>query len=283
MTKFTETFSRYIRSEAGNLNMLGKLLGIVLIFLAAYIISKIVSVLISKKLYSKSMKKYNSYSRIVTILELVKKTIKIFIYFIAVMTVLELVGIKTTSILATVGVGSLALSFGAQNLVKDVINGFFIILEDQYAVGDLVEILGFEGNVEELGLRCTTLRDTNGMRHIIPNGAISIVTNKQRGMMRSKVEVQIDIKEDPEKVIEIIKESLVGLSEEETVLRGPDVWGITSNTEKGYVITTVAYSRIKDKSNLEYEMRKRIVKNLNKNNIKLPQLRGDLNLNEVTE
>lgn len=280
MTRFTEDFSRYIRSEAGNLNVLGKILGIVVIFIAAYIISKVVSALISRKLYSKSMKKYNSYSRIVTIMELIKKIIKILIYFVAIMTVMELIGIKTTSILATVGVGSLALSFGAQNLVKDVINGFFIIVEDQYAVGDLIEISGFEGHVEELGLRCTRLRDFNGMLHIIPNGTISIVTNKQRGTMRSKVDVQIDIKEDPEVVIALIEESLIGLSDDPIVIKGPNVWGITLNTERGYTISAVAYSRITDKTNLEYEMRKRIVKILNKNNIKLPQVRG--NVNEVS-
>lgn len=280
MDKYLNEFSKYIRGEAGNLNILGKLLGIVLIFVAAYVASKIISALISKRLYSKSMKKYNSYSRIVTIMELVKKIIKILIYFVAIMTAMELIGIKTTSILATVGVGSLALSFGAQNLVKDVINGFFIIVEDQYAVGDLVQIEEFEGNVEELGLRCTRLRDFSGMLHIIPNGAITIVTNKQRGTMRSKVDVQIDIKEDPEFVIELVENAVKDLSNDPKVVKGPVVWGITSNTERGYIVTAVIYSRIGDKSNLEYEMRKKIVQILNINNIKLPQLRG--NVNEVS-
>lgn len=280
MDKYFNTFSRYIRSEAGNLNALGKLLSIVLVFVASYIIIKILSALITKRLYSKSMKKYNSYNRIVTIMELVKKLIKIIIYFVAITTSMEIIGIKTNSILATVGVGSLALSFGAKNLVQDVINGFFIIIEDQYAVGDLVEISGFEGNVEELGLRCTKLRDFSGMLHIIPNGTIKVVTNKQRGTMRSKVDVQIDIKEEPEKIINLIKEAVKDLADDPKVVKGPSVWGITSNTERGYIITSVVYSRIGDKTDLEYTMRKKIVQTLNKNNIKLPQLRG--NINEVS-
>lgn len=277
MQNFLDTFSGYIRSEAGKLNLLGKTLSILLIFFIAFISSKIITAIITKRISSQSIRKYSSYSRIVTIMELIKKLVKIVIYFIAVTTAMDIVGIKTSSIIATVGVGSLALSFGAQNLVKDVINGFFIIIEDQYAVGDLVEISGFEGYVEELGLRCTRLRDFSGMIHIIPNGNISIVTNEQRGTMRSKVDVKIDIKEDPEKVLKIIENSLQGMEHDPKVKKGPLVWGITDNTERGYIITAVAYSVLEDKYDIEYEMRKRIVTALNKNNIKLPQFRGEIN------
>ncbi len=273
MEKLLFGISKYIRSEAGNLNVLGKLVSILLIFIAAYISTKVISALITRKLYSKSMKKYSSYNRIVTILELVKKVIKALIYFVAVTTSMELLGIKTTSILATVGVGSLALSFGAQNLVKDVINGFFIILEDQYAVGDLIEISEFEGLVEDMGLRCTRLRDFEGVLHIIPNGTITIVSNKQRGFIRAKIDTQIDIKEDPERVIEVIEKSIKSYEKDMRVKKGPIVLGVTDYTEKGYVVSVIAFADIGDKALIDFELRKNIITALNKENINLPQIR----------
>lgn len=273
MEKLLFGISKYIRSEAGNLNVLGKLVSILLIFIAAYISTKVISALITRKLYSKSMKKYSSYNRIVTILELVKKVIKALIYFVAVTTSMELLGIKTTSILATVGVGSLALSFGAQNLVKDVINGFFIILEDQYAVGDLIEISEFEGLVEDMGLRCTRLRDFEGVLHIIPNGIITIVSNKQRGLIRAKIDTQIDIKEDPERVIEVIEKSIKSYEKDMRVKKGPIVLGVTDYTEKGYVVSVIAFADIGDKALIDFELRKNIITALNKENINLPQIR----------
>lgn len=273
MEKLLFGISKYIRSEAGNLNVLGKLVSILLIFIAAYISTKVISALITRKLYSKSMKKYSSYNRIVTILELVKKVIKALIYFVAVTTSMELLGIKTTSILATVGVGSLALSFGAQNLVKDVINGFFIILEDQYAVGDLIEISEFEGLVEDMGLRCTRLRDFEGVLHIIPNGTITIVSNKQRGLIRAKIDTQIDIKEDPERVIEVIEKSIKSYEKDMRVKKGPIVLGVTDYTEKGYVVSVIAFADIGDKALIDFELRKNIITALNKENINLPQIR----------
>ena len=273
MDKILDGISKYIRSEAGNLNLLGKLISIFLIFIAAYISTKIISALITRRLYSKSMKKYSSYNRIVTIMELVKKIIKVLIYFVAVTTSMELVGIKTTSILATVGVGSLALSFGAQNLVKDVINGFFIILEDQYAVGDLVEISGFEGLVEEMGLRCTRLRDFEGVLHIIPNGSVIIVSNKQRGLIRIKINTQIDVKEDPQKVMEIVEKSVEKFREDKRVKKGPVLLGVTNYTSKGYIVSVAAYTDIEDKTAVEFLMRQNIITDLNKNKINFPQIR----------
>ena len=273
MEKLLFGISKYIRSEAGNLNVLGKLVSILLIFIAAYISTKVISALITRRLYSKSMKKYSSYNRIVTIMELVKKIIKVLIYFVAVTTSMELVGIKTTSILATVGVGSLALSFGAQNLVKDVINGFFIILEDQYAVGDLVEISGFEGLVEEMGLRCTRLRDFEGVLHIIPNGSVIIVSNKQRGLIRIKINTQIDVKEDPKKVMEIVEKSVETFKKDKRVKKGPVLLGVTNYTSKGYIVSVAAYTDIEDKTAVEFLMRQNIITDLNKNKINFPQIR----------
>lgn len=272
MNNFLNELSKYIKTETGDLNLIGKVISAILIFFVAVFITKIISTFISKKIYTSTIEKRDSTNRILTLMQLVRKIINAFIYFIAITFVLQIFGIKTNSLLATVGVGSLAISFGAQNLVKDVINGFFIIIEDHYAVGDLVKISNFEGYIEEVGLRSTKLRDFNGSLHIIPNGQISIITNEQRGIMRSIVEMQIDIYEDPEKVIKIIEKSLEKLKEDRRVKKGPSVWGITANNERSYTVTAAVYSTLQDKYDLEYEMRKIVIKALNDNQIKMPKI-----------
>ncbi len=115
--------------------------------------------------------------------------------------------ISTTSLLATAGIGGLAIGFGAQSLVKDIITGFFILLEDQYSVGDYIQTGSYDGVVEELGLRVTKLRAFSGELHIIPNSNIQIVTNKTRGAMRALVKVSIAYEEDIDKAIKVLQQT----------------------------------------------------------------------------
>ena len=120
-------------------------------------------------------------------------------------TVLREVGIDTGPILATAGIGGLAIGFGAQSLVKDVISGFFILMEDQIRVGDVVEIGGKSGSVEKISLKTTVLRDLAGNVHYVPNGQISVVTNMTKEYSRYVFEIGVAYKEDVDEVMEIIK------------------------------------------------------------------------------
>ncbi|WP_337960997.1 mechanosensitive ion channel family protein [Caloramator sp. mosi_1] len=122
-------------------------------------------------------------------------------YFVAAIWIFD---IKT--VIAVTGVAGVAIGFGAQNLVKDIISGVFILFEDQFAVGDYVVIDGLSGFVETIGIRVTKLRDFSGDLHIIPNGTISKVTNKTRGNMRALVDVDIAYEEDIDHAISVIKE-----------------------------------------------------------------------------
>lgn len=121
-------------------------------------------------------------------------------------TVLREVGINIGPILATAGIGGLAIGFGAQSLVKDVISGFFILMEDQIRVGDVVEIGGKSGSVEKISLKTTVLRDLAGNVHYVPNGQISVVTNMTKEYSRYVFEIGVAYKEDVDEVMEIIKE-----------------------------------------------------------------------------
>src|SRR5699024_6993326 len=138
---------------------------------------------------------YADEKKINTLSTVLKNIIKYIFYFIGLVMVLDMFNISTSSILATAGIGGLAIGFGAQSLVKDIITGFFILFEDQFSVGDYVKIGEYEGIVEELGVRVTKIRDFSGELHIIPNSNIGAVTNRTRGAMRALVKVSVAYEE----------------------------------------------------------------------------------------
>ncbi len=112
-----------------------------------------------------------------TILKLLQSVLSYIVYFSAILAVLSVVDINVAGLLAGAGIAGLAIGFGAQSLVKDVISGFFIIFEDQFGVGDHIKLNNAEGTVVEIGLRTTKVRGSSGEQHIIPNGSIGVVVN----------------------------------------------------------------------------------------------------------
>jgi small-conductance mechanosensitive channel len=122
----------------------------------------------------------------------------------ALLLVLPLVGINIAPLLAGAGVAGLALGIAAQSLVRDVINGFFILLENQYSKGDVVRIAGVTGLVEDVGLRRTILRDMDGTVHFIPHAEVRVVSNLTKEFSRVNIDVVISYKEDLERVFRII-------------------------------------------------------------------------------
>jgi small conductance mechanosensitive channel len=128
------------------------------------------------------------------------------IVVIAVITIMGLLDIPTGPVLASAGIVGVALGFGAQHLVKDVISGFFILFDDQIRVGDVVQIAGKGGLVEKINLRMTILRDLAGNVHYVRNGEIDVVTNMTKEYGRYVFEVGVAYREDVDEVIEVIKE-----------------------------------------------------------------------------
>ncbi len=126
------------------------------------------------------------------------------LFAVAVMMILGQLGIEIGPILAAAGVVGLAVGFGAQNLVKDVLGGFFILLEDQIRVGDVVEIAGQSGLVEQISLRLVTLRDLAGNVHYIRNGNIDVVTNMTKEYSRYVFEIGVAYREDVDEVMNVI-------------------------------------------------------------------------------
>ncbi|HNU71118.1 MAG TPA: mechanosensitive ion channel family protein [Thermodesulfobacteriota bacterium] len=128
------------------------------------------------------------------------------IVFIAAIMVLSELGVKIGPVLAAAGVVGVAVGFGAQSLVKDVLSGFFILLEDQIRVGDVVDIAGKSGLVEKINLKITILRDLAGNVHYIPNGQISIVTNMTKGYSRYVFDIEISYDQDVDEVLQVMQE-----------------------------------------------------------------------------
>jgi small conductance mechanosensitive channel len=141
-----------------------------------------------------------------TLAGLIEKTVRTIIITAAVLMILKSVGIDIGPLLAGAGVVGLAVGFGAQNLVKDVISGFFILLENQYNVGDVVEIAGKSGLIEGINLRVTTLRDLAGSVHMVPNGTITVVTNMTKEYSQALLDIGVAYKENVDDVVAVMKE-----------------------------------------------------------------------------
>jgi moderate conductance mechanosensitive channel len=128
------------------------------------------------------------------------------ILFVATLEILSLLGLNLGPLLASAGIAGLAIGFGAQTLVHDFINGFFILLEDQYDLGDVVRIAGVKGTVEDMSLRRTVLRDDDGTLHTVPNSQITIVSNATRDWSQLAMRIVVAYSEPSDKIVGLLKQ-----------------------------------------------------------------------------
>lgn len=260
------------KTEDGSLNLLGKAAAIMVIFTTIFIITRVVNHIVDKTMNNRRLTRLQiNDRRMNTLSEILKKVVKYILVFIGIVVSLDLFNINTTSIIATAGIGGLAIGFGAQSLVKDIITGFFILLEDQYAVGDYVKIGGLEGIVEELGVRVTKLRDFTGELHIIPNSNVQIVTNRTRGAMRALVKISIAYEEDIERAIKVLEKVSEDLAKSnENIVEGPTVLGVTEFGGSDVVLTVVAKTKPMEQWAVERALRKSIKEAFNREDIEIP-------------
>lgn len=205
-----------------------------------------------------------------TLKALFQSVLKYLTYFLAAMMILgEFV--NTASILATAGIGGLAIGFGAQSLVKDVITGFFILFEDQYSVGDFVTIGEFTGTVEEIGLRITKIRGFKGELNIIPNGQVASVVNHTRGSALAVVDMPVSYEADIPKAIRIMDETAQAYTEgNPDIVEAPQVLGMTSIQPSDVTIRLIARTLPNMQWRTERELRMRIKEAFDKNDLTSP-------------
>ncbi len=193
------------------------------------------------------------------------------IMFLAALQVLPLLGINMGPLLASAGIAGLAIGFGAQSLVHDFINGFFILVENQYDIGDTVKIAGVQGVVEDMTLRRTVLRDDNGSLHTVRNGQITVVTNLTRDWALLPLLISVDYHADSDQVIKLLQQVAEEMASDPQfapmIVAKPEVPGIekVSGSEVEYLVL------VKTRPGLQYpvsrELRRRIKMAFEKNHI----------------
>ena len=253
-------------------NIVNKGIRIVVIIILMYITIKIGNRLINKfvKRQIESNARFSmDNQKAKTIGEVLKSVLKYMTYFIGAALILSdaFNGISV----AMASVGGFALGFGAQSLVKDIINGFFILFEDQYGVGDHVTIGTFSGIVETIGIRTTVIRDFSGDVHLIPNGTINQVTNHSRGNIRFIVDVDISYEEDIDNAINVISNVCNKYKDEnENIVEPIEVLGVNSLNSSSVTIRIIGKAKPLKQWEAERELRKRVKKVLDEEGIEIP-------------
>ena len=208
----------------------------------------------------------------VTLGRLINSMIKYVLIFIVIVVILSKLGVNVASIIATAGVLGLAVSFGAQTLVKDVISGFFIIMENQYGVGEYVSINQNQGIVEAVEMRITKVKGFDGELYIIPNGSITDVVNYCRDHMRVELDFSISYDSDIDKAENIIREAAARYYEnhKEIMAGEPLVLGVEALMDFSINIRLIAYTEPMMQWDVSRGLRKAVKQALDAEGIKIP-------------
>ncbi|NUO90905.1 MAG: mechanosensitive ion channel family protein [Dermatophilaceae bacterium] len=193
---------------------------------------------------------------------------------ITALTVLSLVGIPLGPMLASASVGGVALAFGAQSLVKDFLSGVFMIVEDQYGVGDVIDTGEVVGTVENVSLRVTQLRDADGMTWYVRNGEIIRIGNKTQGWSTAIVDIAIAYDQDVEKAISVIRDVVSVMDADgaykDILLEQPNVVGVESIANGAITIRVIAKTMANEQFGVQREMRERIKVALDREGVRSP-------------
>ena len=192
-------------------------------------------------------------------------------FFILATVILRLFGVDVTSLLAAAGVVGIALAFGDQTLVKDLLSGLFIWGEGSIAVGDLVSINGLDGTVEAITIRTTSIRNYNGNVYCIPNGDIRTIANMSRGFKRAIVNVPCPYEENQERLVAMVKEEMETAAKEVDGINAvPDVMSIVAFDKNSVRLQVAVVCPIGEHWRIEREIRTRIKARFDKEGIVMP-------------
>lgn len=227
-----------------------------------------------RRLYEGTLPGPAEIQRAHTLTHIVRDAARIVIFLVGVMMILSEVGIDLKPLLAAAGLGGLAIGFGAQSLVKDLISGFFILLENSIRVGDVVEVAGIAGIVEQIELRAVRLRDLSGNVHVVPNGVIDKVKNMTYDYSYYLFDIGVAYREDVDEVMALLHEIADELRRDprfaEDILEPLDMLGVDQFADSAVIIKC----RIKTKPIRQWlvgrEMNRRIKKTFDAKGIEIP-------------
>jgi len=212
--------------------------------------------------------------RTTTMGAILRSIVTFVVFGIAALTVMSIVGLPLGPLLASAGVGGVALGFGAQSLVKDFLSGVFMIVEDQYGVGDVVDTGAVTGTVEDVTLRITRIRDGNGVVWYVRNGEILRIGNKSQGWSTAVVDIQVGYEEDLARVTRIITEVVADLGATEPwtslLLEDPSVVGIEAMSGGSVTLRVSAKCVANESSAVQREIRERVKAVFDANGVVVP-------------
>lgn len=275
-----ETLKTFLLNENGKLKFFSKLMLAVGLLIVSFFIVRMVQKVILRSLKKRFTTLHGPerkrFKTLISLIESLTKTFILIIWFFATMSIF---GIDAKGLVATAGIGGLAIGLAAKTFIEDFISGIFILAENVFNIGDYVSIAGKEGVVEDVGLRITVIRDFNGELHTIPNNLIKIVTNRSKNIQRALVEVQISYESDLAKAKELLTKGLAEKFEgAKSIIEAPILQAPVALMDSGVLLRVVAYTVPGEQWRIEREMREEIKNILDRNNIEIPYNKMDINL-----
>ncbi|MEW6684471.1 MAG: mechanosensitive ion channel family protein [Nitrospirota bacterium] len=247
--------------------------GLVALRLLRFAVQRLEIVLIKAK-ESTEMVPGSTRKRVATLTGILSTIGRFAIWTLVVLICLDQVGVNVTPILAGAGVAGLALGFGAQNLVRDVISGFFMILEDQVRIGDVAIINGTGGLVEAITFRTIILRDLAGVVHVFPNGSVNTLSNMTKVWSAYVIDVGVAYKEDTDRVVEVMRDVAESMRQDQAfaakILEPIEIFGVDNFGESEVTIKARLKTLPIEQWNVGREYRRRLKKAFDAQGIEIP-------------
>lgn len=250
------------------LTIILQLITILIVFL---IIRAIGRKFISSSFTKMSNQKNFTASRAKTLEKLVNNLFSYVLIFILITFIVGIFEYDVTALIAGAGIIGLAVGFGAQGLVSDVVTGFFILLEKQIEVDEYITVAALDGVVEEVGLRTTKLRGFDGTVHFIPNREIGSLSNHSRSNMRALVDMSISYDDNIDEAMRILQQACDKVAQEDELIKeGPHVVGVQNLGDSDVVIRVIAQTANMEQWGVERRLRQAMKEALDANNIEIP-------------
>jgi small conductance mechanosensitive channel len=250
-----------------------KIILIVVLTLILIKVIKVVSSRLSSVFHTKRTDE-ESEKRAKTLASVIQNFLVILVIVVAAITIIGQLGIEIAPLLATAGIAGVAIGFAGQSLIKDIINGFFLLLWDQIRVGDYVQLSDRRGLVEMINLKMTIIRDFNGNVHYVPNGSIDVVTNMTKDYSRYLFEIGVAYREDVDEVIDVIKEVDNELRKDpdfkEDILEPIEIFGLDEFADSALIIKARTTTKPLKQWRIKREFNKRLKKKFDQMDIEIP-------------
>ncbi|HEN9468098.1 TPA: mechanosensitive ion channel family protein [Streptococcus agalactiae] len=231
-----EKFIDHLNVEEVLFTFFTKLISILLLIIAFVIVRQVINYLFEKTVNRSLAFSRQKVARQKTLAKLSHNVLNYTLYFFLFYWILSILGVPISSLLAGAGIAGVAIGLGAQGFLSDVVNGFFILLENQFDVGDIINVGTVSGTVTNVGIRTTQIHDFDGTLHFIPNRNITIVSNKSRSNMRAQIDIPLFVHANLDQISDIVtKINEEYVSKHPAIVGEPTVFGPTTNANGQFV------------------------------------------------